>query len=238
MNFDITATPDFRSSLKASECRKSGLCLNSKTENNSKLPEFMSSESTPSRRFFSKNEGISKYWIFIVFIFIDLIVVGSCTPSKIKTEIDTPKTELEKIEEIRQDSKFSAQIDTERLEEIPEDSTVSISVADSKKTSQNFIGKTYVGFGNKSGLGIEMMIEFLGNGRCICTSDWYREFIEAVSKEGRYTINNETSELTVEVDDLTFIFTIGDDCLYFNMDEGLASVGHNHMFLGLKEKEE
>ena len=104
-----------------------------------------------------------------------------------------------------------------------------------KRTSRNFIGRNYIGYGNGSGLGIEMKIEFFDRGRCVCTSVWYREFIDPVSQEGRYTVNNERNELTVEVDDWTFIFTIGDDWLYFNEDEGVGSVGNNNMFLRLEE---
>lgn len=75
--------------------------------------------------------------------------------------------------------------------------------------ASNLEGKTYIGFGNSSGLGCDMEIHFEANGTCTCISDWYRSYPSAITTTGNYIVKD--TKVTVRCNGETLIFSISDN---------------------------
>lgn len=100
------------------------------------------------------------------------------------------------------------------------------------------VGKTYIGFGNSSGLGCDMEINFESDGVCTCISDWYRAYPSAITTTGNYIVKD--NKVTVRCNGETLIFTITDNGNTLSFDnsnaEGMGTASNDYMTLHLQNK--
>lgn len=104
--------------------------------------------------------------------------------------------------------------------------------------SSNLEGKTFIGFGNSSGLGCDMEISFESDGVCTCTSDWYRAYPSAITTTGNYNVKD--NKVTVRCNGETLIFTISDNGNTLSFDnsnaEGMGTASNDYMTLHFRNE--
>ncbi len=100
------------------------------------------------------------------------------------------------------------------------------------------VGKTYIGFGNSSGLGCDMEINFDSDGVCTCISDWYRAYPSAITTTGNYIVKD--NKVTVRCNGETLIFSITDNGSTLSFDnsnaEGMGTASNDYMTLHLQNE--
>ena len=107
-----------------------------------------------------------------------------------------------------------------------------------KSEASSLAGKTYIGFGNSSGLGCDMEIEFGENGVCTCTSDWYRGYPTPITTTGNYLVKGNEVIVRCEGNKLTFTITDNGKTLSFDNSnpEWDGTCANDYMTLHLKEE--
>lgn len=107
-----------------------------------------------------------------------------------------------------------------------------------KSEASSLAGKTYIGFGNSSGLGCDMEIEFGENGVCTCTSDWYRGYPTPITTTGNYLVKGNEVIVRCEGNKLTFNITDNGKILSFDNSnpEWDGTCANDYMTLHLKEE--
>lgn len=100
------------------------------------------------------------------------------------------------------------------------------------------VGKTYIGFGNSSGLGCDMEINFESDGVCTCISDWYRAYPSAITTTGNYIVKD--NKVTVRCNGETLIFIISDNGNILSFDnsnaESMGTASNDYMTLHLQNE--
>ncbi len=113
-------------------------------------------------------------------------------------------------------------------------------VTKKSKNNLNLVGKTYSGFGNTCGMGIDLTITFLDYGRCKCTSDFYRVFRYPVTRMGTYTVSGSCVTVKIKPHDYflkwEFKSTNGGRKLGFNNNDPRiqGSMKNDFLYLDLK----
>ena len=91
-----------------------------------------------------------------------------------------------------------------------------------------FEGKYFKGEGNGGGLFTQMIIHFLPNKKCVCSSDWYQAYQHLKDIKGTYDIKNNKLIVKCVDDDNTdyeFKFNIKDDGRTIWFDNSDRSMG-------------
>lgn len=107
-----------------------------------------------------------------------------------------------------------------------------------RSEAPTLVGKTYIGFGNSSGLGCDMEINFESDDVCTCISDWYRAYPSAITTTGNYIVKD--NKVTVRCNGETLIFTISDNGNTLSFDnsnaEGMGTASNDYMTLHLQNE--
>lgn len=99
---------------KAVKCPKCGLCLIPKSEDNSKLTDFISSESTTLKEPVNTKKQRSKNWIFVTGCIVLIGFIVTILIVKHNAYKEAQKLELARIEQLKQDSIIATQIEADR----------------------------------------------------------------------------------------------------------------------------
>ncbi len=90
-------------------------------------------------------------------------------------------------------------------------------------TREFLVGKTFSGYGNGGGLGIEVTITFEDDGICQCTSDFYQAFTQPVTINGSYSVSyNNIVEVMCRPDGFEAPI-----CWYFNVSDYNTQLSFN-----------
>lgn len=109
-------------------------------------------------------------------------------------------------------------------------------------SSDDFVGKVYQGSGNGRGLGIDMVLRFIEDGKCEGNSDWYRAYGQMTTCMGTYKILDGRLLVEFHLDDVDykFDFDISDDGRTISFDHSdssiRGSIGNDFLSLSMIDK--
>ena len=93
--------------------------------------------------------------------------------------------------------------------------------------SDPFVGKTYKGSGNGGGLYTEMTITFNEDNKCVCVSDWYRDYETSKEIEGTYEVKDKQVIVRCKDGeiDYEFVFDVIENGRFIGFDHSDPSMG-------------
>ncbi len=106
----------------------------------------------------------------------------------------------------------------------------------------NLEGETYVGEGNGGGMAIWTSIDFMSNGKCVCTSNFHDGTdVQPYKVDCTYKVSGRTVTVTIpregEDEPLVWKFKLsanGEEMSYNNSDYNMGSMGLDYQTLGLE----